>query len=127
LVLAPVEPPGVRPESLGALPRARTGIHLREALLVVQHVLERRLLGDAAPGVPGRRPEADRSLHRAARVAGRARGEAGPLPALRLLGAPGGNPLQPLDRARGGPGDRTLSSRTDAGVPAASRLRPPAF
>ncbi len=42
-------------------PRSR--VHLRQAVLVVQHVLQRRHRGDAAADVPGRRPQAAGHLY----------------------------------------------------------------
>ena len=48
--------------------RSRPGVHVRQPLLVVQHVLDRGLQRHAAADVPRRRPEAARHLHRARRL-----------------------------------------------------------
>jgi hypothetical protein len=65
LALAAVEPPGRRGEGLGSGPPARSRVHVRQALLVVQHAQRGDLVGDAAPHVPRRRAEDPRRLHAA--------------------------------------------------------------
>ena len=62
-VLETIEPPGSRPQNLGRFAGARSGFHLRETVLVVQHVFERRLFDHAPPDVPRRRPQGFRHLH----------------------------------------------------------------
>ena len=63
LVLAPVQSPGQRREALGCGETARPVVHLRQALLVVQHVRVDRFLGHATPDVYGRRSQAARRVH----------------------------------------------------------------
>ena len=55
LALAPIQSPGRRREALGCREASRPIVHLRQAVLVVQHVRVGRLFGDAAPHVYGRR------------------------------------------------------------------------
>ena len=98
-VLAPVEPPGAGREVVGRRQAARSRLHLRQAVLVVQHVFHRRHRGDAAADVSRRRPQAAGHPHLAGRAARRAAAAARPVPAVPLLGPGRGHRLQPLDRA----------------------------
>ena len=87
LALAAVESAGRRREDLGCGATARSGVHLRQAVLVVQHVRQRRLLGHAAADVSGRRAQAARHLHPAGRgFATSCRASSGEFPLFRFWG-----------------------------------------
>ena len=76
---------------------ARPHVHVRQRVLVVQHVFDRGLHRHAAADVSGRRPKAARRLHRARRSARRASGEARDVPALQLLGTESVDRVEPVD------------------------------
>ena len=124
--VAAVEPSGERREDLGCRQAARSGLHLRQDVLVVQHVRQRRLERHAAADVSGRRPQDPRPLHLSGRAARRARQEARRLPAVQVLGPGRRHRIQRLDRARDRACARDPQADAHALLPAASRLQPAA-
>ena len=106
---------------------SRPVVHLRQAVLVVQHVRVGRLLGDAAPDVSGRRPQAARCLHASAGAcATSCNATLGQFPLFHFWG-PGGRHrvhrwIAPLRAAR----VRASAPDADARLSAASRLQPAA-
>ena len=103
-------------------------LHLRQAVLVVQHVRQRRLLGDAAAAVPGRRAQAAGRLHRAVRAARRAARERfGTFPLFQFWG-PRADIVCSEWIARAQPARvGHPAADADPGVPAPPRLRPAAL
>ena len=69
LAVAPVEPADRRREDLGSRQTTRSRLHLRQDVLVVQHVRLGRLERDAAADVPGGRPQDTGPLRAPARAA----------------------------------------------------------
>ena len=126
-LLAPVQPPGRRREDVGCREAPRPGVHLRQAVLVVQHVRGGRLLGHAAADVSGRRPQAARRLHApggasrraAARARARSRCSAsgGPRPDIESTRWIGRSALHVFERQQ---------PDADARLSAAPRLQPAA-
>ncbi len=98
LALAPVEPADRRREDLGRGQDARPRLHLRQDVLVVQHVLERRLERDAAADVSGRRAQDSGPLRASRRTARRTRCQARPVPAVQVLGPAGRHHVERVDR-----------------------------
>ncbi len=125
-VLETIEQARAGPEDLGARARTRSHVHVRQRVLVVQHVFDRGLHRHAAADVSGRRPEAARRLHRAGRSARRAASEARDVPPLQLLGAEGLDRVQPLDRRIGEARRAEILADALARLPAAPRLQPAA-
>ncbi len=130
-VLAAVEraPPGRadlrhRP---AAAPSARPDVPRRQALLVVQPGCGRCDQRDAEAALRCRRQQGLRHHRHARRPVRAARGAAGTLPVPHLLGAGRGAALHRLDRPSVGRGAGRRAARSDARLPAASRLRPPAL
>ena len=81
--------------------RRRSVVHLREHVLVVQHVFVGGLQRDAAADVSGRRPQAARRLHAPRPAcATTSSAELGHVSALQLLGTAGVDRLDALDRGR---------------------------
>ena len=126
LALAAVEPPGRRGKGLGGGPASRSRLHVRQALLVVQHVQRGDLVRDAAPHVPRRRPQDPRHLHPAGRAPRRAERPPRPVPALPVLGAGHRPRVEPLDRRLRAPRLRHQETDAHARLPPAPRLQPPA-
>ena len=119
LALAPVEPAGRGREGLGGGPAARSRVHLRQALLVVQHVQHGDLVGDAAPDVSRRRAEDPRRLHPAGGAPRRA--QRAPRASSRSSSSGGRRPTS--RRAAGSPTARATST-TRAGRPSRSSTCP---
>ena len=98
--LAPVQPPrGGREDLRGRQAQGRV-LHLREAVLVVEHGSRRGPVDHAAALLPRRRAEDPRDLLLAAGVRDRGGGRARRVPLLRLLGTESRPALEPLDRRR---------------------------
>ena len=74
-------------------------VHLRERVLVVQHVLHGGLQRHAAADVSGRRTKAPRRLYRTGHAAPRASAAARHVSSLQFLGAARVDRVEPLDRA----------------------------
>ena len=125
-LLASVEPPGARAENLGHRARRRSVFHVREPVLVVQHVFLGGRQRHAAADVSGRRAQAARRLHPAGCPARRTAGQAGHVSAVRFLGPPDLDRVDTVDC--GGVEDRRRQVRSDADadLSAASRLQPAA-
>ena len=126
-VLATEQSPRCRREDLGRRPQARSRVHVREALLVVQHVLERRLHGHAAPDVPGRRPQAARHLHATRRTPRRAQRAARAVSTVQFLGAHRRHRVESMDRRVHGRRRREVRADVDSRLPPAPGLRPSAL
>ena len=127
LAVASVEPAGGRREGLGSGEAARSGLHLRQAVLVVQHVLERRHRSHAAAHVPGGWPQAAGHPHASGRTSRRTAGRTGSVPAVPLLGPGRRHRIEPLDRAQRTARAGAAATDAHARLPAAPGLRPAAF
>ena len=127
VVLAPVQPSGAWRETLGRGEAARSVVHVRQALLVVQHVRVGRLFGHAASDVSGRRAQAARCLHPPGRASRRIAARARTVPAVPLLGSGGRHREHALDRPLRDARLRAATPHADARLPAAPRLQPAAL
>src|SRR5947207_10441561 len=121
-ILEAVEQARIRREDLGRGQEDRSEFHLREYLLVVQHVLDGGLLGHAAADVSGGWTEDPGLLHASARAPRKAAKGVGDVSAVPVLGSGHDDRLHALDRG-GGDSDRSMaSSDAVAGVSAAPGL-----
>src|SRR5581483_9306163 len=126
-LLAAVQPAGARTQALGLRARARSRIHLRQSVLVVQYVLRGRLLGHTAAHVSRRRSQNPRSLPPPLRNASRTSKPPGDVSAVPVLGTGRFHPRLAMDRRCGETRRAEIVSHSDARLSAAPRLRPAAF
>ena len=105
--LEAVEPADRRREGVGGRQATRSRLHLRQHVLVVQYVFDRRHQRDATTDVSRRWPQASRSLRRAAGTARRAQRASRHISLVHVLGA--GNVRR--IRAAGSPARRRTCAR----------------